>query len=161
MGEITLRDTLQQQPVLVKNLDQGFFKQTLKLEMIRGLKIPFEILGAQEWNLSAQILLLKWKSSHLSLCTSSTRCLLFSPFHFWRFDEAGCICFCLCFYFIKMSKSTVKAMIGLHGTKFLRNLIHFIFFWGGGGGKSACNRDWAPRTKYSRCHQIYITKSYL
>lgn len=53
MGEITLRDTLQQQPVLVKNLDQGFFKQMLKLEIIRGLKIPFEILGAQEWNLSA------------------------------------------------------------------------------------------------------------
>lgn len=61
MGEITLRDTLQQQPVLVKNLDQGFFKQMLKLEIIRGLKIPFEILGVQEWNLSARILLLKWK----------------------------------------------------------------------------------------------------
>lgn len=35
---------------------------------------------------------------------------------------------CISFYFIKKSKSTVKAMIGLHGTKFLRNLIHFIFF---------------------------------
>lgn len=95
MGEITLRDTLQQQPVLVKNLDQGFFKQTLKLEMIRGLKIPFEILVAQEWNLSARILLLKWKSSHLSLCTSSTRCFLFSPFHFWRFDEAAFASVCI------------------------------------------------------------------
>lgn len=52
MGEITLCDTLQQQPVLAKNVDQGFFKQALKLEMTRRLEIPFEILGAQEWTLS-------------------------------------------------------------------------------------------------------------